>query len=103
MSADAKSVLFEEVEGIIAARHRSYPELCRDLARYVGVPGAGDAWDACGLVGVVLMCAEVLGEEAPPALLATASRLLAKMEFSHAWRTSYSEVLAVCLRQRGER
>lgn len=101
-----KTTLYIEVETLIGSPSARYPGavnfpgLCLDLARAMGVLGADDAYDMCGLVGVVLICAEVLGDTAPPELLALASRLLTETEYPRAWRESYDRVLRACLSRR---
>lgn len=99
-----KTALYREVEVLIGGwRPYSFPGLCGDLARAVGVPQAADAYDQCGLVGVVLVCAETLGEDAPPELQFMAARLLADQpEYGYPgrWWDSYDRVLAASRLQR---
>jgi hypothetical protein len=102
--ARVKTALYREVEALIGGwRPYSFPGLCEDLARAVGVPSAADAYDQCGLVGVVIVCAEVLGEDAPSELQFMAARLLAdQSEYGYPgkWWDSYDRVLAACRLQR---
>lgn len=97
-----KTGLYREVEALIGGwRPPSFPGLCGDLARAIGVPEAADAYDMCGLVGVVLVCAEVLGEDAPDGLRAMAARLLADPPgggYPALWWESYDLVLVRCQR-----
>lgn len=101
-----KTALYREVEALIGWRRPySFPGLCEDLAKSVGVPAAAGAYDQCGLVGVVLVCAEVLGEAAPEGLQFMAARLLADQPepygYPGRWWDSYDRVLATCRLQRG--